>query len=330
MTEKQDNARRKPGIKHIAEKTGFSPATVSLVLNNKGSFSEETKQTIRQAYAEINHDRAMAEGRPFVRLLMEESAAWSDPYNGDIIRAIELEARALGFEVALTFVRPDASPADWVDDVSGIVLLGGGEITDAMIEELKSYETPLVLVDNYTRRGDVLSVHPDHFGAGYAATEYLLGRGHTKIGFLSGPVKYKPLVDRYAGYCAAMMAAGLPPRPDYVSPNFDRKHIKGYLEMKYVMELEDRPTAVFAVSDRSAYGALHYMRDVGLTPGKDVELIGCDNIRGEQEVASRIATVDVPRAEVGAMAVRFLAEAMKGNTLRGRVVLPGTLILPAL
>lgn len=153
-------------------------------------------------------------------------------------------------------------------------------------------------------------------------------KGHRRIGFISGPAKYKPLVDRYAGYCAVLMEHGLPIVPEYVSPNRDRRHIKGYLEMKYLMELPERPTAVFTVSDRSAFGALQALREMGISPGRDVGLIGCDNIKGHQKVADTIPTVHVPRAEVGQMAVRFLIEAMKGNTLTGKVVIPGRLVLP--
>ena len=173
-----------------------------------------------------------------------------------------------------------------------------------------------------------MSVHSDHYGAGYLATAYLIERGHRRIGFLSGPAKYKPLVDRYAGYCAALMNYGLPLAPEWIAPNKDRKYVKGYLEMKCLMELPERPSAVFAVSDRSAFGALQAMRDLGLELGTDVEMIGCDNIAGDQEVSRLIPTVHVPRAEVGQMAVRFLVEAIKGNALIGQVVIPGKLVGP--
>jgi LacI family transcriptional regulator len=327
MNGRQDS-RKKPSIKEIADLTGFSPATVSLVLNNKGAFAEETKHSIRQAFAELSHDLAVAEGKRFVRLLIEEYAALfeRDSYNSEIVRAIENECRLLGFEMVLTFVREDNDTREWLDNVAGLILVGGGLITDELIEELKRSGIPLVLVDNYSHSGNTLSVHSDHYGAGYLATAYLIERGHRRIGFISGPAKYKPLVDRYAGYCAALMEHGLPLVPELISPNLDRKYVKGYLEMKYLMELPDRPSAVFAVSDRSAFGALQALRELGLHLTADVELIGCDNIGGNEGVADRIATVHIPRAEVGQMAVRFLNETIKGNTLEGKVVIPGKLV----
>lgn len=325
------DGRKKPSIKEIADQTGFSPSTVSLVLNNKGSFSEETRQAIRKVYAERSLELAQAGGRPFIRLIIEESVSlMDDPYNREIVQAIEGECRLLGHEVMLTFVRQDADPHAWLEHAAGLIALGGGLITDAMIAELHQSGVPLVLVDNYSHRGDVLSIHSDHYGAGHMATQYLIERGHCRIGFISGPAKYKPLVDRYAGYCAALMEHDLPLVPELVSPNMDRKYIKGYLEMKYLMGLRDRPTGVFAVSDRAAYGAIKAIRDLDLTLGRDVELIGCDNIRGNEDIAEQVATVHIPREEVGQLAVRFLIEAIKGNTLGGKVVIPGRLQAPVL
>ncbi len=328
MSEKNES-RRKPSIKEIADRTGFSPATVSLVLNQKGSFSDETKHTIRQAYAELSHDRALAEGRLLIRVLIEQYASFeTDPYYGEIIHGIEKECSLLGYEMVLSFVREGSDSQAWLNQVGGLIALGGGLITDELISELRHSGIPLVLVDNYTHKGDILSVHSDHYGAGFLATEYLIGRGHRRIGFISGPVKYKSLVDRYAGYCAALMEHGMPLDPQYITPNFDDGYIKGYQEMKYLLQLSERPTAVFAVSDRAAFGALQAMNEAGLADG-EIELIGCDNVGGSQGMAERIATVNIPRLEVGQMSVRFLVEAIKGNALVGKVVIPGTLALPS-
>ncbi len=158
MSEKNES-RRKPSIKEIADRTGFSPATVSLVLNQKGSFSDETKHTIRQAYAELSHDRALAEGRLLIRVLIEQYASFeTDPYYGEIIHGIEKECSLLGYEMVLSFVREGSDSQAWLNQVGGLIALGGGLITDELISELRHSGIPLVLVDNYTHKGDILSV----------------------------------------------------------------------------------------------------------------------------------------------------------------------------
>jgi LacI family transcriptional regulator len=162
-------------------------------------------------------------------------------------------------------------------------------ITDSLVMELHDANIPLILVDNYAHKGDLPSIHADHYGAGFLAVEHLISKGHSKIGFISGPAKYKPLLDRYAGYCAALMEYGLP-------------------------------------RDRSVLGAVQALQDMGLSHGKDVELAGCDNIPAIRELSPQFATVHVPRWEVGQMTVRFLIEAIKGNTFIGKVVIPCKLV----
>jgi LacI family transcriptional regulator len=320
--------KRKPTIKEISGITGFSPATVSLVLNNKGSFTEETRRSIMRVFSELDRKQPVTTERNLLRLLIEESASlfMTDPYNSEIILGIESECRLVGYEIVLTFVRTDSNPRQWLEGVKGLILIGGGLITDSLLMELHDANIPLILVDNYAHKGDLPSIHADHYGAGFLAVEHLISKGHRQIGFISGPAKYKPLLDRYAGYCAALMEYGLPLHPQYVSPNYDRKFVKGYLEMKYLMELPDRPTAVFAVSDRAVLGAVQALQDMGLSHGKDVELAGCDSIPAIRELSPPVATVHVPRWEVGQMTVRFLIEAIKGNTFIGKVVIPCKLV----
>ncbi|MFB9274122.1 LacI family DNA-binding transcriptional regulator [Cohnella cellulosilytica] len=321
---------KKPTIKEIAALTGFSPATVSLVLNNKGSFPDETRSAILQAFGESEPKRGSSQELRYIRLMMEESTSSrvTDAYNSDIIAGIESECQALGFEIILSIVRSDHNVEQWTDGVAGIIMLGGGGITDALIERVRSERLPILLVDNYVHQGDVSSVHADHYGAGFLAAQYLIDQGHRSIGFISGPAKYKPLVDRYAGYCAALMENGLPLNPHYVAPNEDRMFVKGFMEMKYLMELADRPTAVFAVSDRAALGAVQALEELGLVQGKDVELIGCDDIPDIRSLQPPIPTIRVPRIEVGQMAVRFLSATIGGNRLPGKIVLPARLVRP--
>ncbi|WP_167859467.1 LacI family DNA-binding transcriptional regulator [Paenibacillus cymbidii] len=335
MTEMKGR-KKKPTVKAIADRTGFSPATVSLVLNGKGSFMEETRQAIVAALSELggvqpdSGERAAAgkSDRPFVRLLIEETDALftTDPYNSEIIMGIEQECRAAGIDMMLSFVRADSDPLQAAAGASGLIAIGGGLITDSFVERLQHTGVPLVLVDNYTHRGHAASVHADHYGAGFLATQHLIALGHRRIGFISGPAKYKPLVDRFAGYCAALAGHGLPLEPSLIATNVDRRFVKGYEEMKALMSLEERPTAVFAVSDRSALGAVEALKDMGLAHGQDVVLVGCDDIAAIRDVEPPIATVHVPRQEVGQMAVRFLLEGLKGNMMSGRFVIPGWLV----
>jgi DNA-binding LacI/PurR family transcriptional regulator len=329
---KKEKSIKKITAKEIAAITGFSTATISLALNNKGSISEETRKAVLDAAEELKYSRSssLGNGNAFIRLLIEDSAkpVTTDPFNGEIIRAIEHESRLMGYEIILTFVRHDSDPAAWLVGASGLLVLGSGLITDQLLLHLKDAAIPVILVDNYTHEGMFSSIHADHYDAGYLATKHLIQQGHSKIGYISGPSRYKTLTDRFAGYCAALVEHGIPLKMEYISPNWDKKHEhKGYLEMKYLMELPDRPTAVFACSDKSALGAMKALSNMGFMAGADVDLIGCDNIEEVQNTTPTLSTVHMPKWQVGQQAVRSLVEAVNGNPFIGKIVVPGQLIM---
>lgn len=319
---------KKSTIKQIAEHTGFSVSTVSLALNHKGSLSEETRAKILSAAEKLQYVNHVSPEVQFIRLLIEESSksVFADPFNGVIIRAIEQECRELGYELVLSFVSEKNNPDAWTVGASGLLLLGGGLITDELLNNLVGSPIPVILVDNYLHCGRFISIHADHYGAGYIATQYLLKKGHRKIGFIAGPSRYKTLTDRFAGYCAALIEHGIPLNMEHISPNFDKQERKGYLEMKHLLSRPDRPSAVFACSDKAAIGAVTVMNEMGLKAGEDVELVGCDNIDSIRKLAVPLATVDIPKAQVGKQAVRTLIEAINGNAYIRKIVIPPSLV----
>ncbi len=326
---RNEKNKKKTTVQEIASITGFSPATVSLALNNKGSLSAETRKAILDAAEKLRYSRGAATNGSFIRLLIEESSkpVITDPFNGEIIRAIEHESHLLGYEILLTFVREDSDPAAWLSGASGMLVLGSGLITDQMLAIFKEAPIPVILVDNYTHEGNFPSIHADHYGAGYLATQYLIRCGHRNIGYISGPSRYKTLTDRFAGYCSALAEHGIPIRMEYISPNYDKQDGKGYLEMKYLMGLPNRPTAVFACSDKAALGALKALSDLGLKAGSDVVLVGCDNIEDIQHTDPPLTTVHLPKWEVGQQAVRSMVEAINGSMFNGKIVIPGQLMV---
>ncbi|WP_274362016.1 LacI family DNA-binding transcriptional regulator [Paenibacillus thermotolerans] len=318
----------KSTIKQIAEFTGYSVSTVSLALNQKGSLSEQTRAKILAAAEKLQYIPPVNNDVQFIRLLIEESSesVFADPFNGAIIRAIEQECRGLGYELVLTFVSEKNNPDAWTVGASGLLLLGSGLITDELLLKLKKSPVPVILVDNYLHCGGFISIYADHYGAGYIATQYLIEQGHRSIGFISGPSKYKTLTDRFAGYCSALIEHGIPLNMEFISPNFDKQEKKGYLEMKHLLNRPERPTAVFACSDKAALGAYKALDEMGLKAGEDIELVGCDNIESLRNLPVPIATVDIPKSQVGKQAVRTLLEAINGNDYIRKIVIPPSLV----
>ena len=215
------------------------------------------------------------------------------------------------------------------DQVSGILAIGGGDVTDHLLHRIDDLGMPLVTVDNQSNSRMLNNVVVDNYYGAYAATHHLIQLGHKRIAFIQGPKKYKSLNERFAGYLHAMFDANLS-----VDPSLIQKPIssgiprKGRLEMLELLTLPQPPTAVFAVSDRSALGALDAIYEMGLTVPNDISIIGFDDIPPDAYRYPALSTITSERYEMGQIAVRRLHEIIEGRSQPPlKIVMPVKLIV---
>ncbi|MGH2387023.1 MAG: LacI family DNA-binding transcriptional regulator [Chloroflexota bacterium] len=324
---------RRPTVKDVANDAGVSLATVSLVLNGKAGVGPETRRRVQSAIGRLGYRRR---GRRLViGLLIERLSvpAYSDPLVGLIIHGIELAAGRLGYHVLLASVERGATnlPAMVTEQqTGGLVVVGGGDISDDYIRSLVDIGLPLVLVDNYVSGLPVPSVLADNVTGAYLATRHLIDRGHRRIAILEGPRKYKTLTERREGYLRALEEADLPinhalmVKPLRLSPR------KGYHEARSLLALpaEQRPTAIFAISDKTALGALDALKEAGLSVPEDMALVGFDDVSDSEHVSPSLTTVRLPAHAMGEVAVQRLVELLEeGQTLPTKAVLYTELIV---
>src|SRR5438067_11449905 len=88
--------------------------------------------------------------------------------------------------------------------LAGLVVLGGGDISAKIIENVLHEKLPSVLVDTDTNDLTLPSVMPDYTRGAYNATQYLIGKGYRRIAFIQGSMKYRSLVERFHGYVCAL------------------------------------------------------------------------------------------------------------------------------
>jgi LacI family transcriptional regulator len=133
---------------------------------------------------------------------------------------------------------------------------------------------------------------------------------------IQGPEKYKPLVERYLGFRQALREAGIPITEALMQPSISRGiPRKGYREMQRLLECDPRPTAVFAVTDRTALGALDAIYERGLRVPEDISLIGFDDIAPGAQARPSLSTIHRPNYEMGVVAMRRLDAVITGQSL---------------
>lgn len=321
-------------LRDIANATGVSVATVSLVLNGRSGISDETRERVLAVAAELGYvrrgERPARQARGFIGFIIEQLPfpVFSDIFYGDVVHGIDQEAHELGFSTGFTVVDVD-HPAEAEAKVHqmlignrarGLIVIGGSSLIDELVRDLARQDAPLVLLDNYLYDLPLNGVEIDHANGGYLATQHLIDLGHREIGFIAGPLKYRTLSDRADGYRRALMEAGIPIDPELiVSPSEVSGGKKGYFEMRELLSRPRRPTAVFAVSDKSAFGAIDAIHEAGLSIPGDISLVGFDDVHESSLLNPPLTTISVPKRQMGRLAVRLLADQIEGRC----IYLPG-------
>jgi LacI family transcriptional regulator len=233
-----------------------------------------------------------------------------DRFYAEIVAGIEVAAERLGYRLLLHLYRPGVDPigdlrAIMGRDIHGLIIANGGDVTDELIARIAHGRTPVVLVENYVSE-PIHAVVADNFTAGFEVTNYLLSLGHTRIGALPGPPKYKSLVDRLRGHTIALLEHGLSPDPALRPPPTPGQPRKGYFQMQQLLTRPEPPTAVFAVSDKTAFGAMEAIRDAGLRIPDDISVVGIDDVQESPYRSPPLTTYHVPKHALGEAAVATL------------------------
>lgn len=307
-------------LREIAKEVGVSVSAASFALNGKPGVSEETRKRVLDVAERLGYQQRLP--RRIIGLLIERLhvSAYSDPAVGPMIEAVETEASRLGYHMLLASLEPGVTvlPAMVTErQVSGLIVLGGGDIPDQYIRTLLTAPIPLVLADNYINGLPVSCVLGDNAMGAYQATRHLIDLGHRRIAILEGPRKYKTLTERIEGYLRALDEAQLDADPALMLKPLHGDPRKGFQETQALLALprEQRPTAIFAVSDKTALGALAALQEAGVRVPEEMALVGFDNIAEATQVRPVLTTIRYPLQGIGQIAVRRLIDLMGDTNL---------------
>ncbi len=202
-----------------------------------------------------------------------------------------------------------------------VVFPNWGRANAEQIFELKRRRFPFVMVSRYFRDIPTHYVIADNRAGACKAVEHLIRLGHRRIGCI-GWVECTAVEDRLAGYRLALGRHGIPYDEKLVRGILDEdrdKHVRvepaggGYREMKRLLRLKQRPTAVFAVSDRLAVGAMRAVAEEGLRIPDDVAMVGFDDVQYAADLD--LTTVAQPALETGKKAAEILMNQIEEEAL---------------
>ena len=322
-------------IREVAESAGVSYATVSHVINNTRLVSPETRERVLAAMDALNYRpnalaRSLRQGKTnTLGLVLPDSA---NPFFAEISRSIEDEAFKKGYSVFLCNTELDTQRELFYVDVlskkqvDGIVFVAAGDQADSL-EFLVGRNMPVVMIDREVPSVEVDAVLTDNQLGGYLATRHLLELGHQRIACISGPSSITPSAERMIGYRKALEEAGLPYdeklilRGDY--------HAQSGMEITHsILKMNPRPTAIFALNDLMALGALRAAAEDGCTVPGDLAVVGYDDLEIARFTNPPLTTIAQPKKEIGIKAIELLVDRIsRKDRSPSRLVLPPELIV---
>jgi LacI family xylobiose transport system transcriptional regulator len=285
-------------------------ATVSKVLNGRSGVSDETRSRIESLLEERNYNRRLSaqSTAPLIEVLCFEI---DSPFGGAAISGIERIAREHRIGMVVTGAEESHLPArGWIDGVLrrqplGIILVAA-LLPEKDLARLRSRAIPIVMMDPYGAPAtDAPAIGSADWNGAFLATQHLVKLGHERIAIITGPEDMMASTARLSGYRAALDAAGIPVRRDYIRPGtFHRDD--GVTEGRDLLSSAQPPTAIFASSDLQALGVYEAARSLGLRIPDDLSVVGYDDLPIAQWAGPPLTTVRVPLAEMAEQAMHLV------------------------
>lgn len=325
LREKSAMPAKSVTISDVARLAGVSKGTVSHILKGDTHYiRQETQDRVRQAIAELNYRpssvaRSLVSKRTQTMGLLISDVG--NPFFADVIRGVEDTAVANGYNIFLTNTGYDlergmTSLRLLIDkQVDGVLIMSSSPSYE-WVRELVSNRVPVVVsTDNFPENhsfdlpgdGGIGYISID-FGKGItAAADHLVALGHRRIAHLGGPEHLLTTQARQAAFLNALALHGVPTgHVAMLNGNF--RMDGGRQAFRQLINLPERPTAVFADNDLMAIGLIWEARQHGMNVPEDLSVIGLDDIELAAGLVPALTTVALPRYDIGAQGMKLLLD----------------------
>jgi LacI family transcriptional regulator len=301
-------------IREIARAAGVSIATVSRVINGRPDVSPQTREAVlrvvrEHGFSTNRNARALSGGRTGlvgVTVPIVEAAYFAVVLAGAAEALYEHDMRIVVCPTLHQHEREVTLLDRLMHGTTDGALLMLPEESNAELHALQETGYSFVVVDPRVRLDEgIPAVSAANASGARAATDHLLALGHRRIGAITGPPDWLASTERLNGYRSALAAAGVLPDPDLVVES-DFSIESGEAAAGALLDLPERPTAIFGFNDNVAIGALEAARARGLRVPEDLSVAGFDDSEQSGLVTPALTTVRQPLAEMGRMAVSLL------------------------
>jgi LacI family transcriptional regulator len=303
----------------VAERSGYSVATVSRALHNDSSVVAETRDQILRICREVGYEPSIA-GR---RLSWGNKAVVGlslGPHDHAAGRFVSLMHQALSHQLGLSGWSVELITSDRFNDdldIGGLILVGIAPNDPRPTSDV-ARRIPTVAIGHDL---DCFCVAADDRHGGELAAEHLLGLGRKKLAVLQGRPEGGRRVMRVDAFVDAARAAGIEPMIIEADTSATPS-LQGYRALAPLLKTGATFDGLFCETDELALGALAALEDAGVAVPSDVALVGFDDL---PDLAARLTTVRQDFPKLAEAAIKLLAEARRGTPPRN-VLMPTELV----
>jgi len=308
-------------IHEIAKRAKVSTATVSRTINRIPTVKPQLAKRVWKAVDELGYypsmqARALVSGksRTFGLIVSEIT----NPFFPEIVHVFEETALEHNYEILLTSTVHDTERMKIAvrrmleHRVEGVAVVTFG-MEEALLEDLKLRNVPLVFVDVGPQRPYVSNIRIDYLTGIRQAVQHLAALRHERIAFITGPLVLKSAVARRDAFLQAMNEIGKRVDPALVEEG-DHTQDGGERAFEKLLRLPARPTAVLCSNDMTAMGVMRKCYAERIVIPQELSVVGFDNIRITQYMSPPLTTVEMSQAEIGRIAFQALLEDVQRET----------------
>ncbi|HET7657658.1 MAG TPA: LacI family DNA-binding transcriptional regulator [Bacillales bacterium] len=319
-----------PTIKDVAKKANVSTATVSRILNDLPGYTEETKEKVLRTIDELGyHPNAVARGlikkkTQTIGVLFPDV---SSSFSSEILNGIEDACNKAGHSVIVCNTASNGVRTQKYLQVLNEKRVDGMIFTseimkDEYYEIIQKFNKPVVLLSSVSYKFQIPYVKVDDHQAVYNGTEYLIEKGHRRIGMISGP-KEDPIagMPRIKGFLSALNAYGIEGSDKQVECAEGFGFKDGVAALPKLLKANPDLTAVVVASDEMAFGVLSAAFKMGIKIPEQLSVIGYDNLPIAEMCIPPLTTIAQPLYEMGSKSAEMLMEMIRtGQTVDSVII----------
>lgn len=312
-------------VKDIAKKLNLSPATISLVLNDRPGISEATREKVKAALKDMGCEdmlTARESGRKNILFVVyrknpavgENTQRFSQVFS-EIIEGVERQAKMRGFQLMILYMDQNSFETELGriagTRADGIILLAT-EMWEEQIDRFEELGIPLVVLDNYIGKKPYDYVTINNEMGVYEALSCLKEAGHEKIGYFHIVENANNFIERYFAFGTAMRRLELEINENFILEFNTAGGDTLQCEMQKRMEqMEEMPTAFFADNDIVAICGIQSLKRMGYRIPEDISIIGFDDMPLSEILDPPLTTIQTQKQTMGAVAVNLLIDKME-------------------